>query len=248
MKRYAILVLSSFIVLCCYIACNVSASKQQAEASDSDSSSTPPSAASTGVPPPAPVPASDPKPVSSGSEEDVGPLLLEWNFAEGLHGWGPRQDDKENKAIGRVELTTERGARAMKLLVNLIANDKARSKGEAFKRLRGPRDLTGRTVRAQVICDAQVSGSATSPSGIQVFVKDAGDASRYSAWHNLVPNTPLVVRMLVTASPPDTSLGEHLDADFQPRRIIEVGVKVGSNRGANGKAEGSCVVGHVGVR
>jgi hypothetical protein len=136
------------------------------------------------------------------------------------------------------------GCYSLKLMVDLIAGDANKSKGEAWIDMRGdnapkdeqiPAKLTNRTITAWVYAPPGVGGDKDRPNGFQIFVKDQKFRNEYGSWHNVIEGQWAQISLTVSDSEP---VGGFKDLDFDPSQIIVVGVKIDTGDGSTTRYQG----------
>lgn len=156
--------------------------------------------------------------------------------------WVP-QDYEDSRACTQVLLSKERavqGRYSLKMMMDLVAGDKERDKGEAWINMLEnpphgehiPVNLRGRTVTASVYAPRGARGERSRPNGFQVFVKDKKWKSQYGPWHNVREEDWMDISLKVSRFNPP---GGHTDPGFDPTQIIAVGVKMGAGGGSKAK-------------
>jgi len=164
-----------------------------------------------------------------------------------LAGWWRQQTYTDSQGITKVMGSSERaytGGHSLKLSANLIGSDLYISKGEAFVDLRYhappgvqvPVNLKGIILRCWIYAPTGSSGEPNHPNGLQIFVKDENWRSKYGAWVNIQEGQWNEVALAPSSeTPPDG----YMDKDFDPTRIVMVGVKVGTGTGASARFQGA---------
>jgi uncharacterized protein YraI len=168
-----------------------------------------------------------------------------YSFESGTMGWIPQQDPEnvpDTQAVTAVVQSSNQaksGLASLEIAVNLIGgNHPTDSKGEAFVDMRydlpngvttpAPHDLTGKTITCWVYASPGSAGDASSPNGFQIFVKDTDFRSEYGTWKDITPQRegtwfPITLTPSMQMPP-----GGYKDSDFNPTRIILLGVKIGA--------------------
>jgi hypothetical protein len=170
-----------------------------------------------------------------------------YSFEDGPMGWIP-QDYEDSMACAEVLQSDDRakeGQHSLKMLMNLIGGDTAKSKGEAWvnmldsppKSVAIPVDLTNRKITAWVYAPPGSRGERSKPNGFQLFVKDENWNSEYGPWRNVAEGVwDDKISFTVSTSKPQNG---HMDQGFDPKRVIAVGVKMGSGGGTKAEFDGA---------
>lgn len=126
------------------------------------------------------------------------------------------------------------GTGSLCITASLLGQDSHKSKGEVFIDLRnhhpqglmGPLNLSNATVRCWVFLPAGSSGLQSAPNGIQLFFKSDGFYSLYGPFQNIQPSWENQwVELTANASGP----GAFMDPQYDPTRVVAIGLKVGIN-------------------
>lgn len=118
------------------------------------------------------------------------------------------------------------------------------SKGEAFVDLSdhapfgvdAPVNLEGVTLRCWIYAPEDSGGSASHPNGLQLFVKDDNWHSEYGTWVNIEERQWNEVTLTPSRQTPHWGA---MDEDFDPTRIMMVGVKVAAGSGSTARFDGA---------
>jgi hypothetical protein len=106
-----------------------------------------------------------------------------------------------------------------------------------------PIDMTGRTIRVEVVLPAGYGGSQSAPNGVQVFVKDNQWRAQYGRWTNVAWAGG---RYEVTLSPSSAPIaGGDTAFGFSPSRVRLIGVKFGINSNSSAQVNGQVRVNSV---
>ena len=172
--------------------------------------------------------------------------------------WVP-QSWPDSQAISAVRVSREhpcRGLGALEADFELIAGHPNLSQGETYVDLRfkpplfeppscpdAPFDLTGQEVGVEVYVTSEMYHPEPQRNGLQIFLKSQDAAGRwwsfYGAWHN-IEATDVGTCKRITATPSTMAPeGGFVDEDFDPRRIVSVGVKLGTGDGSDFQGSGS---------
>jgi hypothetical protein len=152
----------------------------------------------------------------------------------------------DSRAFKSISWTNERaieGKFSIKVMANLIGDDKENSKGEAFVDLRynalkdkkGPLNLSNKLVKAYIFVPEGAYGERNRPNGLQVFAKDSGWRSIYGSWINLQENEWNEVVLKIDTNAPS---GGYISEGFDPTQIIVIGVKMGTGSGSTATYNG----------
>jgi hypothetical protein len=155
-------------------------------------------------------------------------------------------------------VSTERpyhGRGSLEVGFDLVAQHPNRSKGEVYVDLRfkpppspakaprsscryPPFDLEASTVSAEVLITPEMyNPDDSNPNGLQLLLKSSDDegnwSSFYGAWHDIeladVDTWKTVTAVPSTMAPPDG----YADPQFDPRRIVAVGLKLGTGESSD---------------
>lgn len=159
--------------------------------------------------------------------------------------WKPQtwEDSQAVTAVSQSEKNTARfGCYSLKLIVDLVAGDPNKSKGETYVDMlvsppaeeTVPVNLDGKEITVWMYMQEGAAGSPSEPNGVQVFVRDSNFRSEYGPWLNLVGNTERWIPVKLTPS--------KLDNGFDPTNIIVVGVKIGAGGGSKTTYRGTIYV------
>jgi hypothetical protein len=187
---------------------------------------------------PTPTPTYTPTPTSTLRPQPA----KRFSFEPGTMGWLPQGGVEDTQAVTDVAQSTIRawsGWASLVLEVNLIGGDHpTNSKGEAFVDMRynlptgtttpAPYDLTGTTITCWVYAPPGSAGDANSPNGFQVFVKDKSFKSEYGTWENIAPEREGTWFQISLTSGTQVPPGGYMDPEFDPTRIVLLGVKIGA--------------------
>jgi len=188
----------------------------------------------------APAPAAQAKTVTPG-----GPDTSKFGWERDCMAFVP-QDWVDSQAITSVAQTTSRaylGSGCVEMTCDLIGGDANKSKGEIYVDIRhnppegveAPVNLEGKEVSCWLYCPKGAAGEKSRPNGIQLFVKDENWGSLYGSWKNIVPNTWFKASIVpATTTPP----GGWKSPDFDPTKIIQVGIKVSTGGGSKATYSG----------
>jgi uncharacterized protein YgiM (DUF1202 family) len=170
------------------------------------------------------------------------PPSPQYSFESGTMGWVPQRDASDTKAVTAVAQSsgqTRSGRPSLELTVDLIGgNHQTNSKGEAFVDMGynlpsgittpAPYDLTGKTITCWMYAPLGSAGDPGSPNGFQVFVKDTGFKSEYGSWENITPQREGTWFPITLTPSTQMPPGGYKDPEFNPTRIILLGVKIGA--------------------
>lgn len=139
------------------------------------------------------------------------------------------------------------GQASLMLSMNLAGGDAQRSQGAAYIDLQSnppgeetpPLDLTDRVITARVYGPPGSVGDPEHPNGFQLFVKDSQFRSKYSSWQNITESEWMTLTLRVDRNLP---VGGYMDDEFDPARIIFVGVKMGTGGGSTATYNGPIYV------
>jgi len=177
------------------------------------------------------------------------PPSPKYSFESGTMGWVPQRDAPDTKAVTAVAQSsgqTRSGRPSLELTVDLTGgNHRTNSKGEAFVDMRynlpngittpAPYDLTGRKITCWVYAPPGSAGDANSPNGFQVFVKDENFKSEYGAWENITREREGTWFPIALTPSTQTPPGGYKDPEFNPTRIVLLGVKIGAGGQSTGQ-------------
>jgi uncharacterized protein YraI len=170
------------------------------------------------------------------------PPSPKYSFESGTMGWEPQRGASDTGAVTAVAQSsdqTRHGRPSLELTVDLIGgNHPTNSKGEAFVDMGhnlpsgittpAPYDLTGRMITCWVYAPPGSAGDAGSLNGFQVFVKDTDFNSEYGTWENITPQREGTWFQIALTPSTETPPGGYKDLEFNPTRIILLGVKIGA--------------------
>ena len=164
--------------------------------------------------------------------------------------WKP-QTYWDSQAITEVNITPNKpysGQGSLEADVNLIGQDPNKSSGETFVDLRyhpplsdppccviTPVDFKGVMIKARVWCPEGIQGYSHAPNGLQLFVKDQAWKSFYGSWHNIKGNKWNEITVTPDTVAPS---GGWMDHEFDPTKIVMIGVKIGANENWYGNFSG----------
>jgi hypothetical protein len=172
-----------------------------------------------------------------------------YSFESGSMGW-VAQDYEDSKACVQAEWSDEAakdGEHSLKCLMDLIGEDSQKSKGEVWVDMSDnppsgktiPTDLTNRTISAWVYAPRGSKGDRNRPNGFQIFVKDENWKTEYGPWANVVEGQWVKISLTVSATKPASG---YKDAEFDPSRIMAIGVKMGAGGGSTAKFDGTIYI------
>lgn len=172
-----------------------------------------------------------------------------------LAEWWQHQTYSDSQAVTRVMRSSDRahtGGHSLKLVTRLVGDDPNISKGEAFVDLRYhapsgvdvPANLGGLTLRVWIYAPKGSGGDAEHPNGLQIFVKDENWHSEYGTWVNIREEQWNEVTLTPSRETPNSGW---MDKDFDPTRILMVGVKVAIGSGSRARFDGAFYVDTFGV-
>ncbi|HEX8119268.1 MAG TPA: hypothetical protein VF521_18465, partial [Pyrinomonadaceae bacterium] len=136
------------------------------------------------------------------------------------------------------------GAGSLAVAVDLLGGDPGRAKGEVYVDLKShaprgvssPLDLRNVTARCRVFLPPGSAGSPQAPNGVQLIFKSEGFFSLYSPFRNIKPEWEgRWVEFTANASGP----AGFVDAQYDPTRVIEVGLKLSINDGSAAALKGT---------
>jgi hypothetical protein len=169
---------------------------------------------------------------------------LAYGFESGSEGWAVRAV-AGSRAFRQAKPSSEQAKQdkgSLRLDTELVAGDTDKSQGEAFVRLSTPTDLTGKRITAAVFAGAGAAGDDAKPNGFQLFAKDERGQSVYGTWYNLREDEWIELELLLTGAEPT---GGYMDAEFDPHKIVEVGIKIGTGQGSGSTFTGPVYVDEV---
>jgi len=169
---------------------------------------------------------------------------LAFGFEAGSEGWTVRAV-AGSRAFQQAKASTEQAKQdkgSLKLDTELVAGDAEKSQGEAFVKLSTPTDLLGKRITASVFAGAGAAGDDAKPNGLQLFAKDERGQSIYGTWYNIREDEWMELELMLTGAEPT---GGYKDADFDPHRVVEVGIKMGTGMGSGSTFAGPVYVDEV---
>ncbi|MFH0772106.1 MAG: hypothetical protein V1933_05750 [Candidatus Omnitrophota bacterium] len=168
-----------------------------------------------------------------------------YDFETGIQGWAD-SNYTYGQAVVSVEQSSERaalGASCLRSNADLAGGDTHKSYGEAYVDMRysppsgvtAPLSLNGVEVSAWIYCPAGSRGDGNNPNGVQIFVKDENWKAEYSSWTSIFENVWFKITLTPCLSAP---LNGSMDEGFDPARIINIGVKIGTAAGSTALYKG----------
>jgi hypothetical protein len=159
-------------------------------------------------------------------------------------GWAV-QNAADNQGVRSVNYDS----REQSLLVtcDLRGKDPNNSRGEIFLDLHGfyaikgmlPIDMRNYTITAEFDIPQGFVGPVAAPNGIQLFVKDDNYKSLYGSWTNIVAPG----RITIDLKPANRSpVNGYMDSDFNPTRIVWIGIKFAINDKSSANYQGEIKV------
>lgn len=175
---------------------------------------------------------------------------LKYGFEVGPMGW--RAERKANDSLACYEIAqsddrASQGHYSLKAYLDLDPRDPRKGKGETWVYFKEyppgdeepPLDLTGHTITAWVYAPLGLRGNDDRASGYQVFAKDDSWNGQYGGWRNVLDDQWIELKLTVSATAPD---GGYMSPNFNPRRIIAVGIKVALGGGSTATYKGPLYV------
>ena len=156
---------------------------------------------------------------------------LVYGFEAGSEGWTVRAV-AGSRAFKQAKASSEQakqGKGSLRLDTELVAGDTEKSQGEAFVKLSTPTDLMGKRLTASVFVGAGATGDDAKPNGLQLFAKDERSQSVYGTWYNVREDEWMELELMLTGAEPT---GGYQDPEFDPHKVAEVGIKMGTGQGS----------------
>lgn len=136
------------------------------------------------------------------------------------------------------------GVGSLGLTADLIGHDPEKAKGEVYIDLRShtppglsvPVDVTRAKVSCWLFLPRGSAGDPDAPNGVQFFFKSGNDFfSLYTPYQNI--RSDQEERWVQFTA--DASMGEYVDAGFDPARVVAVGLKIAINDGSDAAFAGT---------
>ena len=132
-------------------------------------------------------------------------------------------------------------------MMDLIEGHDNKSKGEAWVNMEDdppegiqiPINLKDIPITMSIFAPSGSKGSRKKPNGFQIFVKDENWNSQYSKWHNITQQNKWEDFSFAPSSTKPKGMGSYMDDDFDPTKIIAIGLKMGTGKKSKSKYNGS---------